>query len=76
MTFTNEAGWDRIARIVLGAVVLHLAWSGTVQGGLGDFLKVFAFVPLLTGAVGWCPIYAAFGFRTNRKRSSEPAGTV
>ena len=59
MRFTNEAGWDRIARMILGAVVLYLGWSGTVEGGLGDFLKVFGFVPLLTGAVGWCPIYAA-----------------
>jgi hypothetical protein len=24
MRFTNEAGWDRIARIVLGAVLLYL----------------------------------------------------
>ncbi|HEX6287518.1 MAG TPA: DUF2892 domain-containing protein [Acidimicrobiia bacterium] len=76
MRFTNEAGWDRIARIVLGAVVLYLGWSGTVDGGLGDFLKVFGLVPLATGIVGWCPIYAAFGFRTNAKRSSEPAATV
>ena len=76
MRFTNEAGWDRIARVVLGAVVLYLGWSGTVEGGLGDFLKVFGFVPLATGIVGWCPIYAAFGFRTNRKPSRGPAATV
>jgi len=76
MSFTNEAGWDRIARIVLGAVVLYLGWSGTVDGGLGDFLRVFGLVPLITGVVGWCPIYAALGFRTNRKRSREPAATV
>jgi len=76
MRFTNEAGWDRIARVVLGAVVLYLGWSGTVEGGLGDFLKVFGFVPLLTGIVGWCPIYAAFGFRTNGKGTRAPAATV
>jgi hypothetical protein len=76
MRFTNEAGWDRIARIVLGAVMLYLGWSGTVEGGLGDFLKVFGFVPLATGIVGWCPIYAAFGFRTYKKRAGEPVATV
>jgi len=76
MKFTNEAVWDRIARVVLGAVLLYLGWSGTVEGGLGDFLRVFGLVPLITGVVGWCPIYAAFGFRTNDKRSRGPAATV
>ena len=76
MRFTNEAGWDRMARIVLGAALLWLGWSGIVGAGLGDFLKVFGFVPLVTGIVGWCPLYAAFGYRTNRKRSRETAATV
>ena len=76
MRFTNEAAWDRIARIVLGAVLLYLGWSGTVEGGLGDFLRVFGLVPLITGVVGWCPIYAAFGFSTNKQRFREPVATV
>ena len=76
MRFTNEAGWDRMARIVLGAALLWLGWSGIVGGGLGDFFKVFGFVPLVTGIVGWCPIYAAFGYRTNSKRSRKTVATV
>jgi len=66
-TFANEAGWDRIGRVVLGAALLFLGWGEVVSGGLGTFLKFFGFVPLITGAAGWCPIYAAFGFRTNRQ---------
>lgn len=62
---TNEANWDRILRIGLGAVLLYLGWSGTVAGGLGTLLKVIGFVPLTTGLVGWCPLYAVFRFRTN-----------
>lgn len=65
MKFTNEAGWDRIGRIVLGVVLLALGWGGAVGGGTGVFLKVIGFVPLVTGLVGWCPIYAIFRFRTN-----------
>lgn len=65
MKFTNEAGWDRIGRIVLGVVLLTLGWGGAVGGGVGLFLKVIGFVPLVTGLVGWCPIYAIFRFRTN-----------
>lgn len=65
--FTNEAGWDRIGRVVLGAALLYLGWGEVVSGGLGTFLKFFGFVPLITGVAGWCPIYAAFRFRTNRQ---------
>ncbi|MGB9640914.1 MAG: YgaP family membrane protein [Anaerolineales bacterium] len=66
MSFINEAGWDRIARVVLGIVLLYLGWAGVVSGGWGVFLKVIGFVPLLTGLIGWCPLYSLFKFRTNK----------
>ncbi len=61
---TNEASWDRIARVVLGVALIYVGFSGTVSGGLGVFLGVLGFVPLVTGLVGWCPIYATTKFRT------------
>jgi len=67
MSFMNEASWDRIARVVIGAVLIYVGFSGTVGGGLGTFLGVFGFVPLITGLAGWCPLYAIFRFRTNRE---------
>jgi hypothetical protein len=66
MKWMNEAGWDRIVRIVLGIVLLYLGWAGIVAGGWGTFLKVIGFVPLLTGLVGFCPLYAIFKFRTSK----------
>jgi hypothetical protein len=60
----NEANWDRIARVMLGLVLLFLGWGGVVTGGLGVFLKIAGFVPLLTGLVGFCPIYSLLKFRT------------
>jgi hypothetical protein len=66
MSYINEAGWDRIARIVLGIVLLYLGWAGVVTGGWGVFFKWIGFVPLLTGIVGWCPIYALIKVRTNK----------
>ena len=65
--FMNEASWDRIARVVLGIVLIALGFSGAVEGGLGTFLGLLGFVPLITGLVGWCPLYAIFRFRTNRE---------
>jgi hypothetical protein len=67
MSFMNEASWDRIARVVLGVVLIYLGFSGTVDGGSGTFLGVLGFVPLITGLVGWCPLYAILNFRTNRE---------
>ena len=65
MLTINEAGWDRIVRITLGVLLLALGWGGFVAGTPGDVLKVLGFIPLVTGLVGWCPVYALFGFRTS-----------
>lgn len=64
MSFMNEAGWDRIARVVLGIVMLVVGWTGIVDGVLGTVFKILGFVPLITGIVGWCPLYSLFRFRT------------
>ena len=66
MKYLNEAGWDRIVRVVLGIALLYLGWAGMVTGGWGTFLKIIGFLPLLTGLVGFCPAYALFKFRTNK----------
>ena len=59
---TNEAGWDRALRVALGLALLYLGWFGVVGGGAGLALKVVGFVPLVTGIVGFCPVYALFGW--------------
>jgi hypothetical protein len=64
MKFINEAGWDRIARVVFGVVLLVLGWGNIVTGGFGIFLKYFGLIPLITGLVGFCPIYAILKFKT------------
>jgi len=55
----NVGGIDRILRIVVGLVLIGLAATGTV--GWWDWLGI---VLLATGALGWCPPYAIFGFNT------------
>lgn len=66
MKFVNEAGWDRILRIVLGAGMLLLGWTGVVGGTLGAVFQWLGFIPLITGLVGWCPLYSIFKFRTRK----------
>jgi len=55
----NVGGIDRILRIVVGLVLVGLAATGTV--GVWGWIGV---VPLATGAIGWCPPYALFGWNT------------
>ena len=56
---SNVGGIDRILRIVLGLVLIGLTLAGTL--GVWGWLGV---VPLATGAIGWCPPYAIFGWNT------------
>lgn len=65
----NEAVWDRAVRIILGAGLLYLGWGGVVTGTLGVVLQWLGFVPLLTGLVGWCPLYSLFKFSTRAPKA-------
>ncbi len=55
----NESGLDRALRVSLGIGLLSLTVLGphTLWGLVG-------LVPLLTGFVGFCPLYRIFGFST------------
>ncbi len=55
----NVGSIDRIARIVLGLVLISLVFVGpqTPWGWIGV-------VPLMTALVGWCPAYRLLGIRT------------
>jgi hypothetical protein len=55
----NVGGIDRIARIVLGLVLIGLTLSGSI--GVWGWIGV---VPLLTAALGTCPLYTVLGFST------------
>jgi hypothetical protein len=56
---TNEGSVDRGLRIVAGLALIGLAATGTV--GLWGYIGV---VPVLTGAIGWCPLYTMLGIDT------------
>ena len=68
MMRANVGVVDRIVRIVLGLVT---AFTGYSLGGLlGYVLYAAAALLLLTGAVGWCGLYALLGFSTCPVRKS------
>ncbi len=61
---TNESNIDRIIRAVVGVVLLYLGFGGAMSGTLAIAADVLGAVLLLTGAVGFCPLYRLFNFST------------
>lgn len=66
MKYVNEAGWDRILRVVLGVILLILAFSNIVSGGLGVLFIIVGILALVTGIIGICPAYMLLKFRTKK----------
>ena len=63
---TNESGLDRIIRVILGIALLALYFTGTVTGVLGIIFIVVGAIALLTGVVGFCPLYMLLKLNTNK----------
>lgn len=63
----NVSNYDRIIRVIIGVILLVLGWGGFVGGGWGLVFKILGFIPLITGLVGFCPLYALL--RTSTRKS-------
>jgi len=53
----NVGGIDRILRVLIGLVLVGLTLAGQI--GPWGWIGV---VPVLTGALGTCPLYTVLGF--------------
>jgi len=55
----NEGALDRVLRVVVGIAILSLVFIGPQTPWAW-----FGLVPLITGLVGFCPLYSLLGVRT------------
>ena len=55
----NEGVIDRSLRVIVGFVLIGLAATGTI--GMWGYIGI---IPLVTGAVGMCPIYSLLGINS------------
>jgi hypothetical protein len=63
----NESAADRGIRIVLGVIGLALVfWGPKTAWGL------FGLIPLVTGIIGSCPLYAVLGVSTRAPATAPP----
>lgn len=62
----NESSVDRIIRVVLGLVLIAAFVSNMVTGTPGIVLVIIGAIALLTGLIGFCPLYSLLKFKTNK----------
>ena len=64
----NEGSIERALRVVVGIVLIAMVFVGpqTVWGWIGV-------MPLITGAIGICPLYSVLGINTCPSCSKKPA---
>jgi len=63
MLKTNVGNADRIIRVIIGIALL--VWFFVDQGsGFWHYAKLIGIVPLLTAAMGSCPLYSILGLST------------
>jgi hypothetical protein len=63
---TNESTLDRIIRVVLGIALLGLRAANVVMGTLGWVFLIVGAIALVTGLIGFCPLYALLKIKTKK----------
>ena len=59
----NESSWDSIIRVFSGFFLLYLGLGGALNGHIALLADVLGLFLLLTGVVGFCPIYNLFRWK-------------
>lgn len=61
----NVGGIDKTLRIIAGIIILAL---GIINQSL---LGLIGIIPLLTGIIGWCPLYIPFKINSSCKNDNK-----
>lgn len=57
----NEGTADRVIRVLVGLAILSAL---VLIEGQARWLGLIGLVPLITGLIGYCPVYGLLGFNT------------
>lgn len=63
----NMGVLDRIIRVVIAIVIAVLYYYGQMSGLAAIILGLIAVIFILTGIVGYCPVYQLIGISTKKK---------
>ena len=63
----NMGTADRAVRIAVGIILAALGML-VLKGMAANVVSIVALIPLITGIVGFCPLYVPFRFSTVKTR--------
>jgi len=66
----NMGAPDRIIRLIIGVVLAILALAKIVTGAGAVVLGIIAIILILTGIIGFCPLYVLLKMSTTKKPSA------
>ena len=67
----NMSNADRMIRLIIAAIITVLYFTGTLTGTVAIVLLVLAGIFVLTSIVGYCPVYALFGWNTRSRTTGH-----
>ncbi len=62
----NVGSTERIARVVVGAVLLILSLAGLVGESYGFFAGFIGALGVVSGVTGHCPVFLIFNIKTTK----------
>ena len=62
---------DKVIRIVIGIVLLVIAFAAPTGPVLKTILIILGIIALVTAVTGLCPLYSALGISTNKPKDKE-----
>lgn len=63
---TNIGKYERFLRVVLGLILLLVAFNNYVSGTLMWIVYIVGVILFITGIVGWCGLYHVMGCSTEK----------
>ena len=60
----NIGNADRMIRLSIVIAIVALSYFNIIEGTLANVLLALAGIFLVTGLLGYCPAYSAFGIKT------------
>lgn len=67
----NMGAVDRVVRLIIAIIIGALFYAGKLSGVWAIVLGIVAVAFLVTGLVGWCPLYMPLGLSTKKGGGSS-----
>ena len=63
MFCVNVGKFERLIRVFVGFLIFYIGVISPLEEQLWGFIGL---VPVITGILGWCPLYLPFKINTNK----------